>query len=704
MSQDNGKKACKTLIATFVLTLFLALPLGPIFLGSGDLAQESSSSDAQPWWKTWSYDTNHNRVDDRVEEKLEADPTARIPIFVDYVHPPGMKEQERIENLGFKVSYIAKSVDTIFVESVLPSEVPRFLELPGVVMVELNPPIHRQLDISCPATKSRPSVYYSDNAWDLGYTGDGIVIAVLDTGVDDQHESLNGKFVAGVDVSNAGFNVEGNPDDGNGHGTHCAGIAMGNGGNTDDSGDGEPDYMGTAPDAQLVDVKIGTDVGGNVGGAIIRGIDWCIDNKDQYDIRVLSISFGSTGSSDGQDATSRAANNGVDEGLVIVAAAGNDGPNNNGFGSPAAADKVITIGAVDENVTISRDDDVIDNYSNRGPRSDDGDDDQKDELKPDLTAPGTTIHSCQHSSVGQVGVGYTDKTGTSMACPHISGIVALMLEANPNLTPKEVKTMLRQSAEQRGAPYDRNLSSRYSREYGWGIVDAYNAVRLALGGEVPTQIDIVIKTPSPTEELKNKTYINASVDINQGVVEKIELFINNKRYLSETDTDSISYLWNTRNVRNGEYTINVTATGNSETESLEIAVFVNNTGGGPSDDEGEWFEELDENLVYGLIGVTGIVVIALLGIFIKKRRNDDDDDDDDDDDGDDFSREKGKKKKKRATQTTKKATSSREARDDDSQEHRKKSQTRLCDSCKNELSFIPQYDAWYCYDCEEYAD
>jgi len=692
MSQDNEKKPCKTLIATFVLALFLALPLGPIFLGSGDSAQEPSSSDALPWWNTWIYDANHNRIDDKIEEKMEADPHTRIPIFVDYAHPPGMKEREQIENLGFEVSYIAKSVCTIFVENVFPSEAPRFLELPGVVMVELDPPIHRQLDISCPATKSRQSVYYSpDTAWDLGYTGNGIVIAVLDTGVDDQHESLNGKFVAGVDVSNAGFNVEGNPDDGNGHGTHCAGIAMGNGGN-------DGDYMGTAPDAQLVDVKIGTDVGGNVGSAIIRGIDWCIDNKDQYDIRVLSISFGSTGNSDGQDATSRAANNGVDEGLVIVAAAGNDGPNNNGFGAPAAADKVITIGAIDENVTISRDDDVIDNYSNRGPRADDGDDDEKDELKPDLTAPGTTIHSCQHSSVGQVGVGYTDKTGTSMACPHISGIVALMLEANSELTPKEVKTMLRQSAEQRGAPYDRNLSSRYSREYGWGITDAYNAVRLALGGEVPTQIDIMIKTPSPNEELKNKTYINTSVDINQGAVEEIELFINGKRYLSETDTNSISYLWNTRKVRNGEYIINVTATGNNETESLEIAVFVNNTGGGPSDDEGEWFEELDENLVYGLIGVTGIVVIALLGIFIKKRRNDEDGD------GGDVPREKRTKKKKRITKTTKNANPSRKAKAETTQERRKKPKTRLCDNCKNNLTFIPQYDAWYCYDCEEYAD
>jgi len=695
MSRDNERESEKTLLTVLVFALFLALPLGPTALGSGDESQESPSPGSVPWWSTWMYDVNHNRIDDRIEEKMETDPETRIPIFVDYARSPGQNEKEMIENMGFEVSYIAKSVDTIFVENILPTEVPRLLGLSDVVMIELNPPIYRQLDVSCPATKSRDSVYYSpDTAWDLGYTGSDIIIAVLDTGVDDQHESLAGKFVAGVDVSNELLgDQEGNPDDGNGHGTHCAGIAMGSGGNTDDDGNGEPDYMGTAPDAQLIDVKIGTDVGGNVGGAIIRGIDWCIENKDQYDIRVLSISFGSRSDSDGQDATSRAANNGVDEGLVIVAAAGNDGPNNNGFGSPAAADKVITVGAVTDNATISRSDDVIAGYSNRGPRSDDGDDDHKDELKPDLTAPGTDIMSCQYNSVGQVGVGYVENTGTSMACPHVSGIAALMLEANPALTPLEVKTMLRQSSEQRGAVYDSNLSKRYSREYGWGIADAFNAVRLALGGEVPTQIDIAIHTPLPDDVLVNKTYINASVDINQGEVEKVELFINGKLKHSETDTDSISYLWNTRKVRNGEYTINVTATGNDETESLEIRVFVNNTGGGPSDEENDWFADLKDEPVYVAGGVGAIAVVGLLGLTMAKRGKEDDD-----------GSEEPRKMKKRTRGAKKKTAAKKGSKKAKGKTGKKVVKTRTCGNCTNDLTFIEQYDAWYCYECEEYAD
>jgi len=642
-------------LVIFLVLLLLILPFFgiPKYNKKNSLnefgAEEKNSS--EPWWERWMYDKNHNKIDDRIEEKMTSAPHTPIPIFVDYAFPPSEKEKKEIENLGFEVNYIAKSVDTIFVNSILPREVPRLLSLPGIVMIELDPPIYKLLDVSSPAVKARGSPYYSPNtAWDMGYTGKDVVIAVLDTGVDDIHESLNGKFVAGVDVSNPAVDINGNPDDGNGHGTHVAGIAIGNGGNTDNNGDGEPDYMGTAPDALLVDVKIGTDVGGNVGSSIIRGIDWCIEHKEDYNISILSISFGTTSKSDGQDATSRSANQAVDNGFVVVVAAGNDG--DQGFGSPAAADKVITIGAVDDKATISRKDDTIADYSNRGPRDDDGDDDPYDELKPDVVAPGTDIMSCRYSEIGQAGVGYVEMTGTSMACPHVSGIVALMLEANPNLTPDKIKKILRESAEQRGVPYDKNLSKRYSTEYGWGIVDAYNAVKLALRGEFPTNIDVTIETPADGEEVSNETYINASVEINQGSVETIELFINNKSVAKEENTDHISYLWNTRKVRNGEYLINVTATGGNATASAEIRVFVNNTG--------EAAQEEEENglLTFEFLPYAGGVALTLIfiivgAVFMKRR----------------------KEKKKR----------------------------NICKKCGGELSYIKEYDAWYCYQCEEYA-
>ncbi len=701
MSENRNRSSR---LATLVALLFLITSISPFLMATGETPladQIQEDTTGTPWWENWMYDENHNGMDERIEEKMVTDPETRIPVFVDYSRPPTVEDRELLKAAGFETSYLSHLIDTIFVENILPFEAFQLLDFPDVVMVELNPPIERKLDISTAATKSRESVYYSpDTAWELGYTGTDMVIAVLDTGVDDQHESLNGKFVAGVDVSNQGFDVNGNPDDGNGHGTHCAGIAMGNGGNTDDNGDGEPDYMGTAPDAQLVDVKIGTDVGGNVGGSIVRGIEWCVENMDQYNIKVLSISFGSTSNSDGQDASSRAANDGVDAGLVIVCAAGNDGPNNNGFGSPAAADKAITVGAITDQDTISRADDEIDSYSNRGPRADDGDEDEIDELKPEVCAPGTTIMSTQFSSIGQAGVGYTEKTGTSMSCPHVAGIAALMLEANPQLTPDEVKHLLKQSSEQRGEPFDTEKSSRYSREYGWGIVDAYEAVRLALGGEVPVRIDVSIQAPKEGSALVNKTYINASAEINDGEIENLEIFINGVSIREEKDSSTISYLWDTWKTKNGEYNITVTASGNDAEESSTVMVYVNNTGGGgsPPDEEDENFMDKLINepmLLFGVfLAFGGLLIGAALLMKPGGRKKEDPE----------LEEEPTVTKTKRAKKSQKKAGVEKKTKARPKTPSRKKKKQHRCGNCENELSFIEDFDAWYCYDCDMYDD
>jgi len=538
----------KILSLIFVFSIVLAVPVV-----TGD---EPETTEAHQWYDNWMYDSNHNHIDDRIEEKAIFEPETRIPVFVDYDHRPGEKDVLAIREIGFEVSYIARLIDTVFVDDVLPSEAELFLELPGVLMVELNPPIENKLDVSSPATKSRDSELYSpESAWEEGYTGEDIVIAVLDTGVDDGHESLDGKFVAGVDVSNPGVRVNGNPDDGNGHGTHCAGIAMGDGGATDNDDDGEPDFMGTAPGALLVDVKISSDLGGNVGGPLIEGMDWCVENKDEYDIRVLSISVGTTANSDGQDATSRAANEAVDAGLVLVVAAGNDGPNNNGFGAPAAADKVITVGAVEDKGTVDRDDDTVASYSNRGPRSSDGDDDDKDELKPDVVAPGTTIRSCQYSSVGQNSIGYTDKTGTSMSAPHVAGIAALMLDANHNLDPEEVKQILHKTAEKRGEAYNSDIDPDYSREYGWGIVDAYGAVVAAEGGEIPKDIRCRISSPEDNDMVNDTIDVVGTASVNTGEIERVEVKIDAGDWEDADGTDDWTYRWDTTTADDGDHAI-----------------------------------------------------------------------------------------------------------------------------------------------------
>ncbi|MCK4717655.1 MAG: S8 family serine peptidase, partial [Thermoplasmata archaeon] len=330
----------------------------------------------------------------------------------------------------------------------------------------------RGLNVSSCALKARDSSEYSPGtAWDMGYKGDGVNIAILDTGVDDGHESLDGRFVAGVDLSKGDYEIEGNPDDTNGHGTHCAGIALGDGG-----GDGV--FAGAAPEAGLLDVKIASALG---FGATMDGIEWCEQKKDLYNIRVLSISYGDFGDTDedGSDSNCRKANAAVEAGLILVVSAGNDGPDNRGMGGLAAADRTICVAAVDDMETVEREDDVMATFSSRGPRMDDGDDDLYDELKPDVSAPGVDISAPDFSITGQHALGYVSHSGTSMACPHVAGVVALMLGANPSLTPEEVKEILHITAEPRGQPgypqypYPHN---KWNREYGYGIVDAHGAV------------------------------------------------------------------------------------------------------------------------------------------------------------------------------------------------------------------------------------
>jgi subtilisin family serine protease len=355
-------------------------------------------------------------------------------------------------------------------------------------------------DIANPAAKAKPSVEYSPHtAWELGYSGKGVAICIMDTGVDDSHPSLAGKWLGGVDVSKPQTPLtprDGtfNADDTNGHGTTCAGIAMG-------TGAPEKRYQGTAPDARLVELRIGTIFGAAPGegpspiklyDATLQGEQWALAHKDQQwapgggqyqGIQVLSLSWGIDvgGSSDGSDQYSQALDRLVDAGVIVVNAAGNDGPSNDGLTGLSASSKAIVVGATVDQDTIDRGDDLIADYSSRGPRRDNGDDDPYNELKPDVSAPGTGITQANYDRTGNgAGNGYGPRgSGTSYATPLVAGVCALLLEANSNLTPPVVMEILRATAERRGNASAPELDPFWNREYGWGMVDAYEASRLA---------------------------------------------------------------------------------------------------------------------------------------------------------------------------------------------------------------------------------
>lgn len=463
-----------------IIVLMLAVPISP-----GQVSSEAPEDlpegvlDFTPHWREFSRDRNHNGIDDLIENREDDD----IPIIVNYDHHPTEQDVKNIESLGLTVWYRARYIDALLVSHVTMEEIKIIRFMKGVTMVELNPLMKPMLDHSVKGIKVKPTdagtdgVKYHD-VWDeLGFNGSGVNIAILDTGVDDvDHESLDDmddnlltidpKFIAGWQWPIGGRTV--NPHDfGVGHGTHVAGIALGTGG-------ANHQYEGVAPGARLVDVKTLSDAG--VGGFIIPAMEWCISNNDtDWDndgpdnngIQVMSMSLGGP-DSNGDDSISMVADAATAAGIVVVAAMGNDGTRR--VSTPAAADTAIAVAASTDQNTVRRDDDSFAGYSNYGPRGDGA-------LKPDITAPGTQIMSAMRDTWNA----YVNMDGTSMATPHVAGVVALMLQANPDLTPAQVKQILHKTAESRGNNHIDPSEPKYDTHWGWGLVDAYAAVKMALG-------------------------------------------------------------------------------------------------------------------------------------------------------------------------------------------------------------------------------
>jgi subtilisin family serine protease len=446
------------------------------------------------WWKNYIKDKNKNGIDDILDNEISLSSRNKFDIIVNYNHHPNQADIQKIKDLNLEMEYITKYIDSIFINDCSISDINKISQLNGVIMVEKEDEYEISSDVSVRAIKARESSIYDPNTvWGQGSqnwaSGNGINIAILDTGVNNNHPSINGKYVAGY---NAIADQETDPSDGNGHGTHCAGIAMGAGG-----GDSGTTYMGVAPDAKLIDVKVLTAIGKGSTDIIIRGVEWCIDNRwtdwedDGWDaddgIDVMSMSLGGGTDSDGKDSLSRACNNASNAGLVVVAAMGNDAKKT--VPAPAAGDSVIAVGAVEDWGSISRTASPADeiwydavNYnpakgSNWGPRKSDGDSYQIDELKPDVVAPGANITAANNQYSTQTD--YVSKTGTSMATPHVAGVVALMREVYGGLCPGQTKSILRKTAEEYGTDYNEQLSDKYNIKWGFGYVDAYEAVKAA---------------------------------------------------------------------------------------------------------------------------------------------------------------------------------------------------------------------------------
>ena len=482
-------------------------------------AEAAWLNDNTPWWERTSLDMNRNNVHDSLETFV-----GTTGIGLSYGVEVNDLHLAELESLNLSVVDVIESVNGVLLGQVNASLAGTLAELDDVVMVERYGDVVFYGDIQTPAVKARNSTFYPMGAWDLGFTGKDVNIAMVDTGVDNEHPGLNEKFIAGYDAvcyvhtdplctAGGARQTDGtyDPDDGNQHGTACMGMAAASG--VDASG-AQTEFYGSAPDADLVDVRIGTDLGaGPFENYVIEqefyesamnGLQWIIDNKDtawqgadeaNYGIDIISLSWGITshegGGSDGEDMHSRILNEAMEAGVVVSAAAGNDGPDNDGLSGMGSSSLSITVGATDNKNTIDRSDDTVASYSSRGERRDNGDGNPLNELKPEVSAPGTNIVQAEGcvTSGGCINLaggsaednGYTGRgSGTSYAAPAVSGILAMMIEANPDLTTAEMKEILKLTAERRGEPSNAAVDPFWNRDFGWGMVDAYKAVHLSM--------------------------------------------------------------------------------------------------------------------------------------------------------------------------------------------------------------------------------
>lgn len=237
------------------------------------------------------------------------------------------------------------------------------------------------------------------------------------------------------------------PYDDNGHGTHVAGIVGGNGSAS------RGRYRGVAPGCNFIVLKALDRYGNGNTKEVLEATEWMIQNKERYNIRILNISVGMLPSAKSEEkerlirAMERAWNNGI----VVVAAAGNNGPQAGSVTIPGICKTIITVGSSDDGGLGAKQHGLVPGYSGRGPTD-------HCIVKPEILAPGTNIMSC--SAGGKL---YEMKSGTSMATPVVTGAVAVLLSAKPRLRPAEVKLILHDSAVETSGGMEKKRS--------WGKLD-----------------------------------------------------------------------------------------------------------------------------------------------------------------------------------------------------------------------------------------
>jgi serine protease AprX len=422
----------------------------------------------------------------RIEAGLRG--AGKMDVMVRFRRQPGAAERNLVRSFEGRQRHAARSR---WMSVRLPARhVSRFADDPNVEFVAIDAPMTASMDVARQTAGMPPA-----ETIESGLTGAGVTIAVVDSGV-AQHPEI-GTLVAAVDFTVPEFTDPNLPPpldpyapetsvDLYGHGTHVAGIMVGNGSQSAGT------HKGLAPGANLVSVRVLGDTGSGQASDVLAGLEWIAANKDLYGILVVNMSLGHPIYETAEnDPLVQAVESLWDAGVTVVCSAGNAGRSGDGtVMSPCNSRKIITVGAMNDHNTTDGTDDAIATYSSRGPTGGDL------FAKPDLVAPGNKIVSLRSAGSvidtmfperrvaadpAQPGVyQHIEMSGTSMAAPMVAATAALMLEQEPLLNPGSIKARLMLSA--RKATVGNPFAS------GAGVLDVLGALRTT---------GIVADAPSP---------------------------------------------------------------------------------------------------------------------------------------------------------------------------------------------------------------
>ena len=400
-------------------------------------------------------------------------PHALIDVVVQYRTEPREEHFAELASRGATVKHRLHSIRAVAMR-IPASQIAALERNPNVLYV--TPDRHVKLTATDENYESPIQDLVAQSSY--AFTGAGIGVAVIDSGVSDHQDLHNASGNSRVVYSQSFVSGDTTTADGYGHGTHVAGIVAGNG-NSSGSGSGYASQItGMAPGVNIINLRVLDATGAGTDSQVIAAIQQAIALQSQYNIRIINLSLGRpVFESYSVDPLCQAVEQAWKAGIVVVVAAGNSGRDNSygtfGFatiGAPANDPYVITVGATRTMDTLTRNDDAIASYSSKGPTLYDH------FVKPDVVAPGNRIDSLLAKGstldtnypsfeVGPSGTAkYFRLSGTSMATPVVSGAVALMLQQDSTLTPDTVKARLMKTAWKGFGTYCKSFDV-YNNEY-----------------------------------------------------------------------------------------------------------------------------------------------------------------------------------------------------------------------------------------------